>query len=135
MKTCMHAKSLQSCLTLCGPMDCRLPGSSLHGILQARILEWVAICFSTMRTRGTPNHFSVHEIKAPFMKILGHNLPFYHVAFALPQKWLWLHQFSSVQFSHSVVSDSLRPHELQHDRPPCPSSTPRVHSNPCLLSW
>ena len=37
--------------------------------------------------------------------------------------------FSSVQFSHSVVSDSFRPHELQHARPPCPSRTPRVHSN------
>ena len=35
----------------------------------------------------------------------------------------------SVQFSHSVVSDSLRPHELQHARPPCPSPTHRVHSN------
>ena len=38
-------------------------------------------------------------------------------------------QISSVQFSHSVVSDSLRPHELQLARPPCPSPTPRVHSN------
>ena len=38
-------------------------------------------------------------------------------------------QFSSVQFSHSVVSDILRPHESQHTRPPCPSPTPRVHSN------
>ena len=38
-------------------------------------------------------------------------------------------QFSSVQFSRSIVSDSLRPHELQHARPPCPSPTPRVHSN------
>ena len=36
---------------------------------------------------------------------------------------------SSVQFSHSVVFDSLRPHELQHTRPPCPSPTPGVHSN------
>ena len=36
---------------------------------------------------------------------------------------------SSVQFSHSVVSDSLRPHELQHARPPCPSPTPGVHSD------
>ena len=43
--------------------------------------------------------------------------------------------FSSVQFSRSVVSDSLQPHELQHARPPCPSPTPRVHPNPCLLSW
>ena len=37
----MCTKSLQSCLTLCDPMDCSLSGSSLHGILQARILEWV----------------------------------------------------------------------------------------------
>ena len=37
--------------------------------------------------------------------------------------------FSSVQFSHSVVSDSLRPRESQHARPPCPSPTPGVHSN------
>ena len=36
---------------------------------------------------------------------------------------------SSVQYSHSVMSDSLRPHELQHTRPPCPSPTPGVHSN------
>jgi len=36
----------QSCLTLCDPMDCSLPGSSFHGILQARVLEWVAISFS-----------------------------------------------------------------------------------------
>ena len=53
--------------------------------------------------------------------------------------WLWTgkpgvlqskgSQFNSVQFSHSVVSDSLRPHESQHARPPCPSPTPRVHSD------
>ena len=43
--------------------------------------------------------------------------------------------FSSVQFSHSVMSNSLRPHELQHARPPCPSPNPRVHPNPCPLSW
>ena len=40
---CMHAKSLQLCLTLHDPMDCSLPGSSVHGILLARILEWVAM--------------------------------------------------------------------------------------------
>ena len=40
----------------------------------------------------------------------------------------------SVQFNCSVVSDSLQPHELQHARPPCPSPTPRVHSNSCPLS-
>ena len=43
---------------------------------------------------------------------------------------------SSVQFRHSVMSDSLWPHELQHTRPPCPSPTPRVYLNSCpLSSW
>ena len=41
---------------------------------------------------------------------------------------------SSVQFNRSVVSNSLRPHESQHTRPPCPSPTPRVHPNSCPLS-
>ena len=36
----------QSCLTLCDPMDYSLPGSSIHGIFQARVLEWVAVSFS-----------------------------------------------------------------------------------------
>ena len=50
-------------------------------------------------------------------------------------KYLLKRIFSSVQFSHSVVSDSLRSHEMQHARPPCPSPTPRVHSNSCPSSW
>ena len=43
--------------------------------------------------------------------------------------------FNSVQFSCSVMSDSLQPNGLQHARLPCPSPTPRVHPNPCPLSW
>ena len=42
----LSAKLLQSCPTFCDPMDCSPPGSSVHGILKARILEWVAIPFS-----------------------------------------------------------------------------------------
>ena len=71
----------------------------------------------------------------------------------LGNKFTWIYtilkcpfsvQFSSVQFSHSVVSDSLRPHELQHARPPCPSPNPGVHSDlhpssqwchPAISSW
>ena len=54
--------------------------------------------------------------------------------------WFWkdcppLPEFSSVQFSHSVVSNSLPPHELQHPGLPCPSPTPRAYLNPCPLSW
>ena len=44
------------------------------------------------------------------------------------------YKVASVQFSHSVMSDSLWPHEPQHARPPCPSPTPRVHPNPCPSS-
>ena len=50
------------------------------------------------------------------------------LAFSMPQ------QDGSVQFSCSVVSDSLQPHDPQYTRPPCPSPTPRVHPNPCPLS-
>ena len=46
------AKSLQSCPTLSDPMDCSAPGSSIHGVFQARILEWVATAFSVIHTRG-----------------------------------------------------------------------------------
>ena len=42
----VQCKVAQSCLTLCDPTDCSPPGSSVHGILQARVLEWVAISFS-----------------------------------------------------------------------------------------
>ena len=42
--------------------------------------------------------------------------------------------YTSVQFSHSIMSDSLRPQGLQHTRPPCPSPTPGVYSNSCPLS-
>ena len=51
----MHAKSLQSCPTLCDPMDSSPPGSSVHRILQARILEWGAISFSILTIGLVPN--------------------------------------------------------------------------------
>ena len=47
----------------------------------------------------------------------------------------WISSCSSVQFSRSVMSDSLWPHELQHARPPCPSPTPGVHSNSRPSRW
>ena len=43
----------QSCLTLCDPMDCSLPGSSVHGIFQAGVLEWGAIAFSKLFAKST----------------------------------------------------------------------------------
>ena len=51
---CMHAKLLQSCLTFCDPMPCCLPGSSVHGIFQAWILEWGAMPSSLLDPRIEP---------------------------------------------------------------------------------
>ena len=51
LSSCVHAKSLQSCPTLCNPVDCSPSGCSVHGIFQARILEWVAISFSRGSSR------------------------------------------------------------------------------------
>ena len=93
------AKSLQSCPTLCDPIDGSPPASPIPGILQARTLEWVAMAFSNA--------------------------------------WKWKVKVKSLrsdQISRSVVSDSLRPHESQHARPPCPSPTPKACSNSCPSS-
>ena len=49
------------CLTLYGPMDCNLLGSSVHGIFQARILEWVALSFSKESWNGLPFPFPMQE--------------------------------------------------------------------------
>ena len=67
----------------------------------------------------------------PACRLLPHPQP----TFFLKEIFLlWARCFSSIQFSRSVVSDSLRPHGLQHTRPPCQSPTPRVYSNSSPLS-
>jgi len=53
MKVKIESEVAQSCLTLSDPMACRLPGSSIHGIFQARVLEWGAIAFSEANTTLT----------------------------------------------------------------------------------
>ena len=70
------AKSLQSCLTLCDPIDSSPPGSSVHGILQARILEWVAISFSLKTSLVFPillfSSISLHwSLKKTFLSLLA----------------------------------------------------------------
>ena len=61
----------QSCLTLCNPMDCNLPGSSVCGILQARILEWVAIPFS--RRSSQPRNWTLVSCTASLVTQLVKN--------------------------------------------------------------
>ena len=59
----------------------------------------------------------------------------YPPVFGLSSSFQTILNKSSIQFSRSVLSDSLRPHGLQHPRPPCPSPAPGVYPNPCPLSW
>ena len=54
MKVKSESEVAQSCPTLSDPMDCGLPGSSTHGIFQARVLEWGAIAFSALGLQGDP---------------------------------------------------------------------------------
>ena len=100
-------------------MDYSLSGSSVHGILQPGILEWIAISFS----RGS----SQPRDRAQVWSFEGGFFTF------------WATQFSSVQFGRSVVSDSLWPHESQHARPPCPSpklmSIESVMPSSLLILW
>ena len=89
----VSAKSLQSCLTLCDPMDCSPPGSSVHGILQVGILEWVAILFSrgifltpgierrspllqadSLTSGGKPDTRDT-QVSAPTMELWAQNCP------------------------------------------------------------
>ena len=65
---CMHAKSLQSCPTLCNPMDWSPPGSSDHGILQARILKWV--CYALLQ-----GSFSTREVNPRLLHCQAGSLP------------------------------------------------------------
>ena len=91
----------------------------------------------------TGSRWNLYHLSPP-----GKQKPRNHSANSGPINWWWasspgpdsylgtisLGKFSSVQFSRSVMSDSLRPHKLQQARPPCPSSTPRVHPNSCPSS-
>ena len=54
---CVYVSVTQSCPTLCDPVDCSSPGSSVHGILQARILQWVAIPFRDLSDPGIEPRF------------------------------------------------------------------------------
>ena len=75
---CMLAKSLQLCPALCNPMDCSLPDSSFHGILQAKILEWVAIPFS----RGSSQHRD--QIRVSYISCVGRQLLYQFFYYVIP---------------------------------------------------
>ena len=73
LSACVCARLLQLCLTLCGPMDCSMLGSSVHGILQAKILKWIAMPSS----RGLPSPGINTRLLRPFHQQVGFFF-FYH---------------------------------------------------------
>ena len=70
------------------------------------------------------------EIQTETLRVIGNFLKG-QLSDVILEKHMARGEFNSVQFSHSVMSQSLRPHELQHTRPPCPSPTPGAYSNSC----
>ena len=120
----------QSCLTLCDPMDCSTPGFPVHhqllelaqthvhrvgDVVQPSLVPFSS-CLQFFPASGS---FSMSQFFISDAQSTG-------VSASAPVLPINI-QFSSVQFSRSVVSDSLRPHESQHAKPPCPSPTPGVH--------
>ena len=107
----------------CDPLLYSQPGSSVRGIFQTRILEWVAISFS--RGNSWPRNWTY--VCGIGRQILYHwgTWEVWHVAICCCR--------CSVQLLSRVWL--LRPHGLQHTRLPCPSPTPRAYSNSCPLSW
>ena len=97
---CMHAKPLQSCLTLCNTMEFSLQSSSVYGIIQARILEWVVMPSS----KGSSSSRDQTHVLCFLLWQVG-SLPL-----APPRKPLPI--FESESESCSVTSDSLWPHGL-----------------------
>ena len=81
---CMLAKSLQSCLTLLDPMECSQSDSSVHGILQARIMEWVAIPFS--RGSSQPrDRTSISYVSCTGWQVLYH---YHHLGSPVPDNFV-----------------------------------------------
>ena len=64
MKVKGESEDAQSCPTLSDPIDCSLPGSSTHGIFQARVLEWGATAFSILKSKDITSLTKVHLVKA-----------------------------------------------------------------------
>ena len=104
---------IESCPALCNPVDCSPKGFSVRGILQEYWSGLHCLLPGDLPNPGTTPGSSALQVDS---------LP------SEPQG------FSSVQFSHSVVSDSLWPHGLQHARTPCPSPAPEVYQNSYPLS-
>ena len=122
-------------------MDYSLPGSSVHGIFQAIVLEWIAISFSRGSSQSRDRTQVSHIVdtlpsEPPGMSINSHKYRQIVAGVILGIFWILKKIFPihSVQFSCSIMSNSLRPYVVQRARPPCPLPTPRAYSSSCPLS-
>ena len=86
MKGKSESEVAQLCSTLRDPMDCSLPGSSVHGIFQARVLEWVAIAFSNQYV----NRLSNKHAAMNYFQIYGQAFRKYNTGTSLVLQWLRL---------------------------------------------
>ena len=121
---CVHAKQLLSCPTLSVPMDCSPAGSSVHGIFQAQILEWVPIPFS----RGSSQSIKIAHVS--YVSCIGRWV-FYHqhhlVSPDFQDNSLEILRWERIVYikillccAQSVMSDSFQPYGLQPARLLCP---------------
>ena len=132
---CMKVKSesevAQSCPTPSDPMDCSLTGSYIHGIFQARVLEWGAIAFSAQGCHRAPGWTPC--VISNFLLAIYFTYGNIHVSVFLSQFLLTLKKSESV--SQLVVSDSLQPHRLWPAMLFCPWNSPGKKSRVGNLSF
>ena len=85
---CTGTPSFQPCLTLCNPTDCSLPGSSVHGILQARILAWVPLPFC--RGSSQPKD----QMCVSYVSCIGRQVLYHWATWEAPYRWIEMFRFS-----------------------------------------
>ena len=125
MKVKHESEVAQSCLTLSNPMDCSLPGSSVHGILQARVLEWVAIAFSEIT-----NYITLKKEKKILVSLLA-----WIVRLFLWKAIVW-DSFSPNQFPECCSLSTDISHKMDFPGSPtaCPSGTYKPEGSPGGIS-
>jgi len=138
-----HPSGSSQCSSPKHPVSCIEPGLAshfIHDILHVSMpfsqifppspspIESIRLFYIDVKMLSAYIYFSLQNTQPTY----GYSSP--QFIMKLLNKMKSLFTIQSVQFSRSVMSDSLQHHELQHTRPPCPSPTPSVHSNSCASS-